>query len=121
MIHGAELRAGNYFTFQDKIFVCTYVLDYDIMEEYPVPLTADVLTKCGFNKSYLSNSSEGVPNPLWYITINNTQFSLHSQMLSVNYLDSSDPEYKYPVLIDSLHTLQNHIFDKTGVMLHMEI
>ena len=82
-----------------------------------VPLTEEVLLKCGFERRGAYLGIAHVDTVYWY--------NLKNQILYIEYTDSpfsKDEDMKYPISspIKHLHTLMNIIYDLTGKELEYE-
>ena len=126
-----ELRIGNY-VLKNNAFICAVkelhkteakirfaddnhdiVIDYEYIK--PIPLTEDILLKCGFYECI----DEDVNGYKKYINDDHLEFDVYLNSAShccVHYLDvafSNHPQ--------SLHSLQNAIFALRGEELNIEL
>jgi hypothetical protein len=112
MIAANELRIGNWVNFYYSISKETkyfqidcqwFASDADQKDTLPIPLTPEVLEKCGFNReSDLDDWTHG------YKFQTNSEFILISRNDTLYYIDAINVELK------SLHQLQNLYFALTG-------
>lgn len=105
MINASELRIGNWIN-HDTLGVTKVAgitKDADFFAE-PIPLTEEILQKCGFTGGYT-------------LSINHGEFWYDKNILSVSY--GSQVEEGREVPVKSLHQLQNLYFALTGEELNV--
>ena len=114
MINAKELRLGNWV----NAFKTTYIIDSNdfqyvdsdtyLMPYDPIPLTEDILLKCGFVKSiYTNRDVYSYENFIVSIFKNRIEFGINSK--------------RQLVTIKHLHQLQNLYFALTGEELKVEL
>lgn len=133
-----ELRIGNKVSFKDTVVEIAGVsgiaysfnaIDvtifrggktemHDLKTLSPIPLTEEILLKCGFERRGVYLGIAHVDTVYWY--------SPENQILYIEYTDSpflEDEGTRYPVSspIKHLHTLMNAIFDLTGEELEVKL
>lgn len=126
MINANELRLGNSVLFngviKESIDFYDLQLIHDGVDAYePVPLTPEILEKCGFEKiphlilsssyryslgrnRYLSINDCGTPNEMWFLTEEEGNDLKH--IVTIRNYDYDKGSY--------LHQLQNLIFELIG-------
>lgn len=115
MIQPNELRIGNYYKWyadgKDYYFKVDskFLNDEDVINNSePIPLTEEILLKCGF---VFKPEGEEVYEQIW--KLNNFEIWQHSEGFCHDFLNGGDVNY--------LHKLQNLIFELTNQELEINL
>lgn len=126
MIDAKELRIGNYIQLRDKLVMVRgipnvhkllipgeqYAVEVDEFD--PIPLTEELLLKCGFTEAY--SDSKG-----YIYSINEVNFLRCFFDIPYIFIETEEDEDLFNRPIENLHQLQNIYFDLTGKELEVEL
>ncbi len=120
-MEASELYIGKYYTYKGEVIKLTLdhlywlaELVYDIEDFNPIPLTEEILLKCGMVQC-------GYDLLFW------KHEKLSFEFAGINWADEEFPEYQFltiefsDIKIEHLHQLQNFIFSLTGEELKIEL
>lgn len=126
MIKATELRIGNWLKCNDLFikvsgisensFTCTHegLLYFNSEDCEPIPLSPEILEKCGFKDSRIRYAD---PNKNYPIEWTNGEYTINKENDNKFCLELSSDEWGYTtkeIEIEYLHQLQNGIFFLTG-------
>lgn len=120
MINANDLRIGNWVKLlQTDIFIQIglsnfyEMYDHEQNDDYtycehliPIPLSPEILEKCGFKKKENISYSSGMPTPFMVFRIDDFTFNTHQELWWYNGVLKNQPKY--------IHQLQNLYFSLTG-------
>lgn len=121
MLKANELRIGNWidcrnFNGTGKTIRTEFHLDLIKYTHFfdPIPLTPEILEKCGFVKI-----DDAVYGNKYFIEIGGSKYAIYISsngncMVGIVYIDLPDNVYNFTWHISSLHQLQNLFFALTG-------
>jgi len=127
MIQANELRIGNWYDFANPMAggehspqqLTTYD-EFLSFENYsrPIPLTTEILEKCGFNGNVLLLGKRGVCSKEWHLLATNYKDRV-TVNLAYDYDDCAYAAYdfEHDTNVKYLHQLQNLYFALTGTEL----
>lgn len=136
MIHPDELRLGNYVAVKNngndvigKVFAIDAYLvsvdggnnnyDYHLLE--PVPLTEDILLKCGFEKTNCDFVFQNKEYDIFFdMKEDGGSCSDYNEGIEINHPYMS-PYYDLVIRCVHLHRLQNKFYEITGKELEVKI
>lgn len=128
MIQANELRIGNWISYNNnhvQVFELPYLIDIDegkeaylvnsvwLNEHKPIPLTPEILEKCGFEK-YTENTGAPINDDIeyWHNQFD-VFFDVHGALILKDFhFNINRPKY--------LHQLQNLYFALTGTELNYQ-
>jgi hypothetical protein len=128
MINANELRRGNYvYSTTHKVF--TKVIRIDIDSEFqniePIPLTEEILLKCGFEKINVFDCRvfDWVKDKIILTGLDEYEYQTLNEpySLAFNFGDISKKEEHGQIEIKYLHELQNLYFDLTKTELEINL
>jgi hypothetical protein len=132
-IKANELRVGNWVRYSDRERTCSIVavtaiytsgigniliwgddVPLDVKHDncYPIPLTPEILEKCGFSFSFTTDDAKFLPIDELFINHNNDNFPILNNKEDAIYASSYG--YNEGIGIKYLHQLQNRFFSLTG-------
>jgi|SRR5690606_18891832 len=124
MIQANELRIGNYvrcvegniIKINKEDFICILTNTYEVD---PIPLTEEILLKCGFERK--SYTTKGVEIEVIYYKIGNIVVYLMRDFFEIEITTSSGQFNLHKTFPKKLHQLQNLYFALTGEELEVKL
>lgn len=119
MVDVRELRIGNWI-WSDDVNMPYQLNDFGMVvvkrsfeNRSPIPLTPDILVKCGFEiVEFKVHEYRLDIHRSWIMVVKNGEFNLH---------DAQDEFYSNYIPIKSLHQLQNLYYSLTGKELEIKL
>ncbi len=109
-----EMRVGNYYDHNGEVKQVTPNTILEVWEAErdwckPIPLSEEVLIRCGFEK----NKNEDRSDCFYFISVGVSQLHINPDN-GVAWIFRGDNIFNNPTLIEYLHQLQNLYFALTG-------